>query len=361
MQTRKPDIRSLSREELTQWFEQNGEKPYRAKQVYEWLWNKNADSFDRMTNLPKDLRKKLAESFSISKAGLQQIRRSADGTLKNAVGLPDGLVVESVVIPSGKRLTVCVSSQVGCSLDCTFCATARLKRMRNLSAGEIVDQVWQAREQAAEYFDGRLTNIVFMGMGEPLLNYDNVMQAIRIMTDPKGLGLSPKRITISTAGIPKMIKRLADEDPGTGLAVSLHSAEDEVRSRLMPVNARTGGLEALAEALQYWYRKTGRKITFEYLILKGINDNDGAIRALIRYASRIPSKVNLIRYNPADSFDPYQNADEEWFEKYRNELTRRGITATIRHSAGGDIEAACGQLAGKWETDLPYIHYKKLK
>ena len=357
----KPDIRQLSLEALEQWFVSQGEKPYRAKQVYEWLWNKNAGSFDEMTNLGKALRQKLKEAFRISKAGLQQIQQSADGTLKNAVGLPDGLVVESVVIPSGKRLTVCISSQVGCSLDCRFCATARLKRMRNLSAGEIVDQVVQAREQSKEYFDNRLTNIVFMGMGEPLLNYDNVLRAIRIMTDPKGLGISPKRIVLSTAGIPKMIKRLADDDPGVGLAVSLHAAQDEVRNQIMPVNSRTGGLKALAEALQYWYDKTGRKITFEYMPLAGINDNDEALKALVRYASQIPSKVNLIRYNPTDSFDPFRQADEKWFEKYRDTLQQKGIVATIRQSAGADIDAACGQLAGKWEKDTPSIPYKKLR
>ena len=356
----KRNIRLLSLDELREWLAGEGEPAFRAKQIHEWIWNKQARRFDEMTNLPKKLRQKLAEHFELPAAELQQTQQSRDGSLKNAVRLPDGLIVESVVIPSGKRTTVCISSQVGCSLDCSFCATARPKRVRNLTYDEIVDQVVQAREQAGRYYDNRLTNIVFMGMGEPLLNYDNVMKAIRIMTDPKGLGISPKRITLSTAGIPKMIKRLADEDPGIGLAVSLHAAEDEVRNRLMPVNARTGGLSALADALKYWYDKTGRKVTFEYLVLKGVNDNDRALKALVRFASQIPSKVNLIRYNPADSFDPYQNADDEWFEKYKRTLNRKGIVATIRHSAGADIDAACGQLAGKWEKDVPQIPYKKL-
>jgi len=360
MKQAKQNIRLLSKDQLKEWLAQQGEPAFRANQIMEWIWQKHADSFDAMTNLPKSLRQKLDQAFYIPQAQVAQSQQSRDGTVKNAVRLPDGLIVESVVIPSGKRTTVCISSQVGCSLDCSFCATARLKRVRNLTYDEIVDQVVQAREQAGQYFDNRLTNIVFMGMGEPLLNYDNVMKAIRIMTDPKGLGISPKRITLSTAGIPKMIKRLADEDPGTGLAVSLHAAEDEVRNRLMPVNARTGGLRALADALKYWYDKTGRKVTFEYLVLKGINDNDRALKALVRFASQIPSKVNLIRYNPADSFDPYQDAGDEWFEKYKRTLNQKGIVATIRHSAGSDIDAACGQLAGKWEKDVPQIPYKKL-
>ena len=356
----KTNIRLLSETELTDWLLARDEPRFRAKQIWQWLWQKDVDSFDRMTNLSKSLRSLLDEHFYISKAGLAQTQKSTDGTLKNAVGLADGLTVESVVIPSGKRITLCVSSQVGCSLDCRFCATARLKRMRNLTYDEIVDQVMQARHQAGEHFDARLTNIVFMGMGEPLLNYDNVLKAIRIITSPEALGMSPSRITLSTAGIPKMIRRLADDNPRIGLAVSLHSAIDEVRSRLMPVNARTGGLDALMDSLQYWYRKTRSKITFEYLILRGINDNGEAIDALIRYARRVPSKVNLIRYNPADSFDPYEGADDSWFETYRKRLQEAGITATVRHSAGADIDAACGQLAGKWEAGVPKIPYKRL-
>ncbi len=355
------NIRLLSRDEIREWLVDQGEKPYRAKQIHEWLWKKHAASFEEMTNLSKDLRAKLNRHFYIDNARLDQTQKSRDGSLKNAVKLPDGLHVESVVIPSGKRVTVCVSSQVGCSLDCTFCATAKLKRMRNLTYAEIVDQVKQAMDLSGEHYNRNLTNIVFMGMGEPLLNYENVLKAIEIITAPDGLGLSPKRITLSTAGIPKMIKRLAEDQPKIKLAVSLHSAVDEVRSQLMPVNKKTGGLNALMEALQVWYKKTRNKITFEYLVLKNVNDNDQAIEALIRFARRVPSKVNLIRYNPADSFTQYEDAGDAWFERYQNRMKKAGIVATIRHSAGQDIDAACGQLAGKYETDLPKIPYKKIR
>ncbi len=355
------NIRLLTQEELEKWLAREGEKPYRAKQILEWLWQKHVTSFEDMTNLSKPLRLKLQEHFFIETAQLNETLQSKDGSLKNAVELPDGLHVESVVIPTGKRVTVCVSSQVGCSLDCTFCATAKLKRMRNLTYAEIVDQVKQAIDLADEHYTRRLTNIVFMGMGEPLLNYTNVNKAIEIITSPKGLGLSPKRITLSTAGIPKMIKHLASDQPKINLAVSLHSAIDEVRSRLMPVNERTGGLIPLMESLREWYRKTKNKITFEYLVLKDINDNDLAIEALIHYAKRVPSKINLIRYNPANSFNNYQDAGDRWFLRYQKRLKEAGITATIRHSAGQDIDAACGQLAGKYETLLPKIVYKTPK
>ena len=357
----KENIKAWSEQDLKNYFVAIGEKPFRASQVWQWLWQKQADDFDAMTNLPKALREHLKEKFEIPKARLSQTQQSADGTLKNAVMLPDGKVVESVLIPERRHATACISSQVGCSLDCTFCATARLKRMRNLSAEEIVDQVVEARKQSLEYYGHPLTNIVFMGMGEPLLNYDNVLKAIRMITSPEGLGMSPKRITVSTAGIPKNIKRLADEYPGVKLAVSLHSAIDEIRNRLMPVNEKTGGLEALLDALQYWYRKTKSKVTFEYLVFKDVNDDDRSIEALVKFAKKVPSKVNLIQYNPTDSFDFYQQADEERVEAYRKALKEAGIVATVRRSRGQDIDAACGQLAGKFETGLPKIPYKKYR
>ncbi len=357
----KINIKQWSETDLKNYFEKIGEKPFRASQVWQWLWQKQAGSFDEMTNLPKNLRERLKQNFIIPKARLSQTQYSQDGTIKNAVMLPDGKVVESVVIPEKKRATACISSQVGCSLDCTFCATARLKRMRNLSAEEIVDQVVQAREQSLETYGHPLTNIVFMGMGEPLLNYDNVLKAIRMITSPEGLGMSPKRITVSTAGIPKNIKRLADDYPGVKLAVSLHSSIDEIRSKLMPVNQKTGGLQALMDALQYWYKKTKSKITFEYLVFKGVNDDEKSIRALVKFAKKVPSKVNLIQYNPTDSFDRYEQAPEEVLEKYKNALKSAGIVATVRRSRGQDIDAACGQLAGKFETNLPKIPYKKIR
>ncbi|HFX18258.1 MAG TPA: 23S rRNA (adenine(2503)-C(2))-methyltransferase RlmN [Flavobacteriales bacterium] len=345
----KPNIRSFSLEELTDFFVKNGEKAYRAKQVYEWLWKKNVRNFDEMTNLSKDLRQFLDEHFSIPHIKIRKFQRSIDGTIKNAVGLKDDLVVESVLIPAKKRTTACVSSQVGCSLDCKFCATGRLKNMRNLTPDEIVDQVVEANKQSLEYYGHPLTNIVFMGMGEPLLNYDNVMSAVDKITSDKALGMAARRITISTSGIPKNIRRMADEQAKVGLAVSLHSAIDDIRTDIMPVNKRQGDLKELLPALQYWYQKTKRKITFEYLVFKGINDDEKSIKALVNFAKKVPSKVNLIEYNPTDDSDRFQQADDTVLESYKEALSKAGITATVRRSKGQDIDAACGQLANKFE------------
>ena len=345
----KPNIRSFSLEELTDFFVKNGEKAFRAKQVYEWLWKKNARNFDEMTNLSKDLRTFLNTQFSIPHIQIRKFQRSIDGTIKNAVGLKDNLVVESVLIPSKQRTTACVSSQVGCSLDCKFCATARLKNMRNLKPDEIVDQVIEANLQSKKYYGHPLTNIVFMGMGEPLLNYDNVMKAVEKITSDKALGMAARRITISTSGIPKRIRQMADDNPRIGLAVSLHSAIDEIRTELMPVNKRQGGLNELLKSLQYWYQKTKSKITFEYLVFKGINDDDQSIEALVKFVKKVPSKVNLIEYNPIDDTDRFQQADKKILEKYKKALNQAGIIATLRQSRGQDIDAACGQLANKFE------------
>ena len=346
----KPNIRSFSLEELTDFFVTHREKAFRAKQVYEWLWKKNARTFDEMTNLSKDLRAFLDEHFSIPHIQIRYFQRSTDGTIKNAVGLKDNLVVESVLIPTPKRTTACVSSQVGCTLDCKFCATARLKNMRNLTPDEIVDQVVEADLQSKEYYGHPLSNIVFMGMGEPLLNYDNVMAAIEKITSDKALGMSPKRITISTSGIPKFIKKMADDNAKVGLAVSLHSAIDETRTRIMPVNQRQGGLKELLSALQYWYNKTKSRITFEYLVFKGINDDEKSIKALVDYCKKVPSKVNLIEYNPIDDTDIFQQADKSVLERYKKALTDARIVVTVRDSRGQDIDAACGQLANKFDV-----------
>ena len=345
----KPNIRSFSLDELSDFFIKNGEKAFRAKQVYQWLWQKNARNFDEMTNLSKDLRKFLDAHFSIPHIKIRKFQRSTDGTIKNAVELKDDLIVESVLIPASKRTTACVSSQVGCSLDCKFCATARLKRMRNLTPDEIVDQVVEADKQSREYHGHPLTNIVFMGMGEPLLNYENVMSAVEKITSDKALGMAARRITISTSGIPKNIRRMADENPKTGLAVSLHSAIDEIRNQIMPVNKRQGGLKELLSSLQYWYQKTKQKITFEYLVFKGINDDEKSIKALVDFAKKVPSKVNLIEYNPIDDTDQFQQADDQVLEAYKQALSNAGITVTLRRSKGQDIDAACGQLANKFE------------
>lgn len=339
------DIRKLKLDELKQFFVAHGEKEFRAQQVYEWLWNKSAKDFDQMTNLSLGLRTMLKDNFAINPIHVDRMQRSADGTIKNAVTLSDGMVVESVLIPTEKRITACVSSQVGCSLACKFCATARLKRQRNLSADEIYDQVVAIKEQAQLYFGRPLTNIVFMGMGEPLLNYANVISAIDKITAQKGLNMASKRITVSTVGIAKMIMKMADDGVKFNLAVSLHAAIDSTRSSIMPIND-TNSLEELGEALQYWYQKTKRKVTYEYVVWKGINDTEQHARSLLKFCKLVPSKVNLIEYNPIDDGD-FQQASEAALNMYMDLLERNGITTRIRKSRGKDIDAACGQLANK--------------
>lgn len=341
----KRDIRKLKLEELTEFFVEKGEKPFRARQVYEWLWNKSAKSFDQMTNLSIGLRDMLKENFTINHIKVDNMQRSADGTIKNAVTLFDGMVVESVLIPAEKRITACVSSQVGCSLACRFCATARLKRQRNLTPDEIYDQVVAIKEQAELFFGRPLTNIVFMGMGEPLLNYTNVISAIDKITSQKGLNMASKRITVSTVGIAKMIVKMADDNVKFNLAVSLHAALDKTRSSIMPIND-TNPLGELGEALKYWYRKTKKKITFEYVVWKGINDSEADARALLKFCKQVPSKVNLIEYNPIDDGE-FQQASDEIMNMYIDILEQYGITTRIRKSRGKDIDAACGQLANK--------------
>jgi 23S rRNA (adenine2503-C2)-methyltransferase len=341
----KRDIRKLKLDELKTFFAQHGEKPFRAQQVYEWLWNKSAKDFDQMTNLSINLRDLLKTHFTINHIKVDQMQRSADGTIKNAVMLYDGLVVESVLIPTEKRITACVSSQVGCSLACKFCATARLKRQRNLSVDEIYDQVVAIKEQAELFFGRPLTNIVFMGMGEPLLNYSNVISAIEKITSPKGLNMASKRITVSTVGISKMITKMADDGVKFNLAVSLHAALNSTRSEIMPIND-TNSLEDLGEALRYWYDKTGKKVTYEYVVWKGINDSEAHAQALLKFCKIIPCKVNLIEYNPIDDGE-FQQASESALDMYMDLLERNGITTRIRKSRGKDIDAACGQLANK--------------
>lgn len=345
MNQNKKDIRALSLQELEAYFSSIGEKPFRAKQVYEWLWNKNAHSLSEMTNLSKSLRENLENHFSIKPAEIHVMQRSIDGTIKNAVKLHDGNVVESVLIPTAKRTTACVSSQVGCSLDCTFCATAQLTRMRNLTAAEIVDQVTLIDKQSREYHQKPLSNIVFMGMGEPLLNYSSVTDAIRKITEDKGLGMSPRRITVSTSGIPKLIEKLADENLKVKLALSLHSAIEEKRNQLMPFSVKFP-LTSIMESLSYWYQKTKSRITLEYIIWKGINDGNEDIRALIKFCKSIQSKVNLIQYNSIES-GKYSQANSNIIQNYVNALEQENIIVKIRKSRGDDIDAACGQLANK--------------
>ena len=341
----KKDIRALSKEELRDFFVANGDKAFRGNQVYEWLWSKGAHSFDDMTNVAKATRTMLENHFVINHIKVDTMQRSEDGTVKNAVRLHDGLVVESVLIPTNTRTTACVSSQVGCSLDCNFCATARLKRMRNLEPAEIYDQVIAIDKESRLYYNHPLSNIVFMGMGEPLMNYNNVMKAIEMITSNEGLGMSPKRITVSTSGIPKMIKKMADDDVKFNLAVSLHSAIDAIRSKIMPFS-ESFPLADLRESLEYWYRKTKSKISFEYVVWKGINDNKESVDALVKFCKYVPCKVNLIEYNPIDDGE-FQQASEESINAYIKALEATGIVVKVRRSRGKDIDAACGQLANK--------------
>ncbi|WP_437398929.1 23S rRNA (adenine(2503)-C(2))-methyltransferase RlmN [Flagellimonas lutimaris] len=345
MEIKKKDIRALTKEQLRQFFVEQGDKAFRGNQVYEWLWQKSAHDFDAMTNISKETRQMMEDNFVINHIRVDQMQRSSDGTIKNAVRLHDGLIVESVLIPTETRTTACVSSQVGCSLDCRFCATARLKRMRNLNPDEIYDQVVAIDNESRLYFDRPLSNIVFMGMGEPLMNYNNVLKAIDKITSPEGLGMSPKRIVVSTSGVPKMIRKMADEEVKFGLAVSLHSAIDEVRTSIMPFNS-TFPLKDLREALEYWYSKTKNRITYEYVVWKGINDTQEAVDALVKFCKFAPSKVNIIEYNPIDDGE-FQQASNKAVEMYQKTLERNGITVTVRRSRGKDIDAACGQLANK--------------
>jgi 23S rRNA (adenine2503-C2)-methyltransferase len=345
MEIEKKDIRALSKEQLRDFFVANDDKAFRGNQVYEWLWSKGAHSFEDMTNVSKGTRTMLETHFVINHIKVDTMQRSEDGTVKNAVRLHDGLVVESVLIPTNTRTTACVSSQVGCSLDCNFCATARLKRMRNLEPAEIYDQVIAIDKESRLYYNHPLSNIVFMGMGEPLMNYNNVLKAIEMITSPEGLGMSPKRIMVSTSGVPKMIKKLADDDVKFKLAVSLHSAIDEIRSRIMPFSTNFP-LADLRESLEYWYRKTKSKISYEYVVWKDINDNKASIDALVKFCKYVPCKVNLIEYNPIDDGE-FQQASEESIDAYIKALEASGIVVKVRRSRGKDIDAACGQLANK--------------
>ena len=345
MKNKKKDIRALTKKQLQEFFVENGDKSFRGSQVYEWLWSKGAHTFEEMTNISKQTRTMLADNFVINHIRVDQMQRSSDGTIKNAVKLHDNLTVESVLIPTPTRTTACVSSQVGCSLDCQFCATARLKRMRNLNPDEIYDQVVAIDNESRLYFDRPLSNIVFMGMGEPLMNYNNVMKAVEKITSDEGLGMSAKRITISTSGVPKMIKKLADDEAKIKLAVSLHAATDEVRTKIMPFN-ETFPLEDLREALEYWYSKTKSRITYEYIVWKDVNDTRKDAMALVRFCQYVPCKVNLIEYNPIDDGD-FQQASSQATDMYQQLLERNGITVTVRRSRGKDIDAACGQLANK--------------
>ena len=340
------NIRQLSLDALTQVFKEWGEPAFRAKQVYQWLWQKHAASFDAMSNLSKDLRTKLAESYTIPKVKIHHSQFSSDGTIKCRFQLHDGHFVEGVLIPTEKRLTACVSSQVGCSLSCKFCATGFMERKRNIEFDEIVDQVTLINGLCEEHFNKKLTNIVFMGMGEPLLNYKHVLKAIDKISDPEALGMSPKRITVSTAGVAKMIKQLGDDQVKFKLALSLHAANDKKRNEIMPIN-ESNNIESLIEALNYFYKKTGNEITFEYILFKDFNDSEKDAMELVKIYRQVPADlINVIEYNAIDRF-PFDKPDEDGFERFVEILQKNRVNVRIRRSRGKDIDAACGQLANK--------------
>ena len=345
MREKLKDIRSLSIDSLRNFFVQNKLKSFRGDQVYEWIWKKGIHDFNQMTNLSKETRSLLIDNFKINHIDIDFYKKSSDGTIKNSVKLHDNLLVESVLIPSKNRSTACVSSQVGCSLNCQFCATSKINRLRNLKMDEIFDQVTLMDKQSRKYFNRPISNIVFMGMGEPLMNYNNMIAAIKKITQYRKFGISSKRITISTSGIPKMIMKLADEDFKFKLAVSLHSANQLIREKIMPFTIKFP-ITDLIESLNYWYLKTNRIITLEYIVWENINSKKSDINDLINFCKEVPSKVNLIQYNSIGD-DDYKGASVDIINKYQNELLKHGINSTYRRSRGADIDAACGQLANK--------------
>ena len=341
----KNDIRSLTLDELTSFFQKNSLPSYKAKQVYEWLWKKSCLSFDEMTNISLETRKLLKNKFVINHINIDRFQKSNDGTIKNAIALFDDLFVESVLIPTKNRTTACVSSQVGCSLDCEFCATSKMDRIRNLNPDEIYDQVATINSQSLNYYGKPLSNIVFMGMGEPLLNYNNVVEGIKKITSKNGLGMSPKRITVSTSGISKMIIKMADDNVKFNLAISLHSAIEKTRNEIMPFTKKFP-LNDLKQAIKHWYSKTKKIVTYEYIVWNNINDDDEHINALVDFCKFSPSKVNLIEYNSTEN-SLFNSASDNIIDRYINALEKNKIPVTIRKSRGKDIDAACGQLANK--------------
>jgi 23S rRNA (adenine2503-C2)-methyltransferase len=346
MNTPLPNIRHLDVSDLEAYFESIGDKKFRVKQVHEWIWQKHAHSFDDMTNLSKDLRVKLSQSFSLPALKIDATQFSDDGTVKSRFKTFDNHLIEGVLIPTEERKTACVSSQIGCSLSCKFCATGYMDRKRNLTYDEIYDQVVLINQQSEKTFEKKLTNIVFMGMGEPLMNYSNVLKAIERISAEDGLFMSPKRITVSTAGVAKQIRMLGDDQVRFKLALSLHAANDAKRNQIMPIN-ETNNIKVLTEALNYFYKQTGNEITLEYILFKNLNDSDKDAEELTRVFRQIPADlVNIIEYNPIDAFR-FTKPDEEGIQNFMGILEANKVNARLRRSRGKDIDAACGQLANK--------------
>ncbi len=337
----KKDIYDLTLEELQAELEGWGEPPYRARQIFEWVYKKGAGSFGAMTDLPNSLRNELEARFGLPSPELAGTLRSADGTEKFLFKLADGALIETVLIPSGARRTVCLSSQVGCKFGCVFCASGQRGFVRNLSPSEILGQVLFLRDR----LDIRLTNLVLMGMGEPLDNLENVVRAIRVMNAPEGLGIGARRITVSTVGIVPAIREMGGLGLQVHLSLSLHATTEALRSRLLPVNKKYP-LNSVIQAGADYVRRTGRMITVEYVVISGLNDtvSDAARLALI--ARKLHAKINLIPYSPGYGPD-WTASPRDRMEVFLRALQKNGVTATVRRSMGSDIRAACGQLAGR--------------
>jgi 23S rRNA (adenine2503-C2)-methyltransferase len=346
LKTAHKNIRELSLNELESFFESIGEKKFRTKQIWEWIWQRGAQSFADMTNLSKELRQKLGDHFSLPALIIDQTQHSADGTVKMRFKTFEGHLCEGVLIPTESRYTACVSSQIGCSLSCKFCATGYIERKRNLDFDEIYDEVQLINKQCEQIYNRKLSNIVFMGMGEPLLNYKNVLKAIDRITATDGLAMSPKRITVSTAGVAKQIKQLGDDKVKFKLALSLHAPNDQKRNEIMPIN-ESNNLKALIEALNYFYKQTKNEITLEYILFNKFNDSQKDADELIKLYRQIPADlVNIIEYNPID-FAKFSKPTDERMEEFMAYLVKHKVNARLRKSRGKDIDAACGQLANK--------------
>ena len=346
MEKTRPNIRHVEVAEIERFIGKLGEKPFRVKQIVEWMWQKHAHSFDEMTNLSKELRKQLEENFMLPALTIDTTQLSEDGTLKTRFKTFDDHLIEGVLIPTTLRKTACVSSQIGCSLSCKFCATGTMERKRNLSFDEIYDQVVYILQQSEETYDKHLSNIVFMGMGEPLMNYHNLLKAVERITSPDGLGMSAKRITVSTAGLVKQIRQLGDDNVKFKLAVSLHAANDKKRNEIMPIN-ESNNIKSLIEALNYFYKKTGTEISFEYILFRDFNDSEKDAEELTKIYRQVPADlINVIEYNSVSNFG-FDKPDQEGFERFVEILQNNRVNVRVRRSRGKDIDAACGQLANK--------------
>lgn len=342
------DLRAMDLPQIEEWVQGIGETKFRAKQIYQWLWKKQTTDFQSMSDLSKSFREKLIALSEVKPIVLDKTQVSVDGTIKSRFILHDGHKIESVLIPVAQknRFTVCVSTQVGCSLTCSFCATGKMKRIRNLDAAEIVDQYIQVNKQCIEHHGTHLSNVVYMGMGEPLLNYREVLRSTELLTSPNAIGLGTKRITVSTAGIAKMIRQLGDDQVKFNLALSLHAADDKKRNEIMPINEQNS-LETLIDALEYFYSKTQNEITYEYIAFNHFNDTLADAQHLVQLCKRnFPVKVNIIEYNPIEGVE-FEKTPQDRLNQFAEYLYTRGVHVTVRKSRGKDIDAACGQLANK--------------